>query len=88
MQASLSESKNIGIIEPHNLTEEQQHSPTDVKQDLDQQIYMSSVQSLITLQGKPSNSKDDKVAGGTKDLMSAGEIDDFSLFQQPMEGMG
>ena len=44
---------------------------------------MSSVQSLITLQGKPG--KDSKRIG-TKEQLSAGEIDDFSLFQQPMEG--
>ena len=44
---------------------------------------MSSVQSLVTLQGKPG--KDSKRIG-TKEQLSAGEIDDFSLFQQPMEG--
>ena len=45
---------------------------------------MSSVQSLVTLQGKP-NSKDGKRTDG-KDMFSAGEVDDFSLFQQPLEG--
>ena len=45
---------------------------------------MSSVQSLVTLQGKP-NSKDGKNAG-TKEQLSSGEVDDFSLFQQPLEG--
>jgi len=46
---------------------------------------MSSVQSLVTLQGKPTNSKDGgkRVGGGgtNKEQLSSGEIDDFSLFQ-------
>ena len=47
---------------------------------------MSSVQSLVTLQGKP-NSKDSKHHNGAKgEQFSSGEVDDFSLFQQPLEG--
>ena len=62
---------------------------------------MSSVQSLVTLQGNNrhtttvANRNDEKDGKGSliggaanKDLLSAGEIDDFSLFQQPLEGGG
>ena len=50
---------------------------------------MCSVQSLVTLQGNKhttnaNGDKDGKLHGGAsannKDLLSAGEVDDFSLF--------
>ena len=65
------------------------------RQDPETQIQMSSVQSLVTLQGNNRhltttavvagpghrNDKDGKASQAvSKDLLSAGEIDDFSLF--------
>ena len=49
---------------------------------------MSSMQSLVTLQGKLNSCrKDSGKGGGTKgEQLSSGEDDDFSLFQQPLEG--
>ena len=60
---------------------------------------MCSVQSLVTLQGNKhtTDANDDKdgkmhvggAGAANKDLLSAGEVDDFSLFQQPVgEGSG